>query len=79
MPDAPGDRGSVRVVVLGLIERLAAEGIALDRAAMLADSVVAGPGGATMMARARRDAAPLEHVATTRGVMVAAALDEARS
>ncbi|MDQ6805641.1 MAG: TetR/AcrR family transcriptional regulator [Actinomycetota bacterium] len=59
-----------------LIERFAAEGVDPDRASVLADAVIAGLEGATMMARARRDPAPLEHVATTLGAMVAAALDE---
>lgn len=60
-----------------LTDHLAAEGIAPDRAAALADSVVAGLEGATMMARARRDAAPLLHVATTLGALVAAELHSA--
>lgn len=44
---------------------------------VLADSVVAGMEGATMMARARHDTAPLQNVATMLRITVAAALDTA--
>jgi TetR/AcrR family transcriptional repressor of lmrAB and yxaGH operons len=54
-----------------LREHLVGEGIAPDRAAALADCVIAGLEGATMLARARRDTAPLEHVATMLGAMLA--------
>lgn len=57
-----------------LVDRFGAEGIAPDRAAALADSVVAGMEGATMLARARQDTAPLHHVAATLRTAVAAAL-----
>lgn len=56
-------------------EHLAAAGIAPDRAAALADTIVASWEGATMMARARRDTTALEHVATTLGALVATALN----
>ncbi len=62
---------------LTLVEHLVEEGIGADRATVLADAVIAGLEGATMMARARRDPAPLQHVATTLGALVAAAVDQA--
>jgi len=57
-----------------LTEHLAGAGLAPDRAAALADCVIAGLEGATLLARARRDTAPLEHVAAMLGAVLAAEL-----
>jgi len=54
---------------------LVEEGIGRERALALADTVVAGLEGATIMARSKRDAAPLRHVATTLGATVEASLE----
>ena len=54
-----------------------AEGIAPGLAAELADGVVAGMEGATMLARSRRDPAPLEHMAAMLRNAVAAAIPPA--
>ena len=62
-----------------LAQRFTDEGIAPDQAAALADSVVAGMEGATMLARARHDTAVLGHVAATLRSAVAAALDQEAS
>lgn len=56
-----------------LVAHFVQEGIATDQANALADSVVAGMEGATMLARARRDTAPLHHVAAALRAAVAAA------
>ena len=61
-----------------LVEHLVQEGVDAERAAEVADAVIAGLEGATMMARARRDATPLRHVATTLGRLVAATVDASR-
>lgn len=58
-----------------LTEHLHGAGVARDQAAALADSIVAGLEGATIMARARRDTAPLEHVAALLAAAVATALE----
>lgn len=57
-----------------LTDHFTAEGIASGEALALADSVVAGMEGATMLARARHDTAPLRHAAATLRTAVAAAL-----
>lgn len=57
-----------------LVAYFVQEGITPDQAIALADSVVAGMEGATMLARTRRDTAPLRHVAATLRTAVAAAL-----
>ena len=56
---------------------LAAEGLPAERAAALADAVVAALEGGTMLARSRRDTAPLLHVAGALAALVAAELDAA--
>lgn len=60
-----------------LVDVLSAEGLTSDRAAALADTVVAALEGATMLARSRRDPAPLLHVAGTLSALVTMRLDEA--
>jgi TetR/AcrR family transcriptional repressor of lmrAB and yxaGH operons len=57
-----------------LVAHFVHEGITPDQAVTLADSVIAGMEGATMLARARHDTAPLRHVAATLRTAVAAAL-----
>jgi TetR/AcrR family transcriptional regulator, lmrAB and yxaGH operons repressor len=59
-----------------LAEHFAAEGIRADRAAALADGVVAAMEGATMLARARRDVTPIHNVARMARLMVDAALHQ---
>lgn len=59
-----------------LVEHLTAAGLDPGRAAALADTIVAGLEGATMLARARRDTAPLYHVAASLKAAVAAELAE---
>jgi AcrR family transcriptional regulator len=60
-------------------EYLMAEGMARERAEQLADTIVAGVEGATMMARASRDSAPLARVGTALRAAVAASLPVDRS
>lgn len=60
-------------------EHLMAEGIARERAEQLADTIIAGVEGATMMAKASRDVAPLERVGAAVSAAVAAALPSGRS
>lgn len=55
-----------------LVAGLADAGIESEAAITLADTIVAGLEGATMLARARRDAAPLRHVAVAMAALVAA-------
>lgn len=57
-----------------LTQELTTEGIPADHATALADSVIAGLEGATMLARARLDTAPLLHVAATLRTAATAAL-----
>lgn len=57
-----------------LVAHFVQEGIIPAQATALADSVVAGMEGATMLARTRHDTAPLQHVAATLRTAVAAAL-----
>lgn len=55
-----------------LVAGLTDAGIESEAAITLADTIVAGLEGATMLARARRDAAPLRHVAVAMAALVAA-------
>lgn len=60
-------------------EHLMAEGIERERAEQLADMIIAGVEGATMMAKANRDVAPLERVGAAVSAAVAAALPSGAS
>ena len=60
-------------------EHLMAEGIGRECAERLADMIVAGVEGATMMAKANRDCTPLERVGAAVGAAVAAALPSGAS
>ena len=53
---------------------LMADGVERERAEQLADTIIAGVEGATMMARANRDVAPLASVGAMVGAAVAAAM-----
>lgn len=60
-----------------LTDALSSEELPPDRAAELADTVVAALEGATMLARSRRDPAPLVHVASAMAALIAIELDQA--
>ena len=57
-----------------LADALSAEGLGPDRSAALADTVVAVLEGATMLARSRRDPAPLMHAASSMTTLLTAEL-----
>lgn len=57
-------------------EYLMAEGMTRERAEELADAIIAGVEGATMMARASRDVAPLIKVGAALSAAVAAAIND---
>ena len=60
-----------------LTEHLMAEGIDPARADVLADDVIVGLEGATMLARARRDTAPLVQTGVMLGTVVCASVRDA--
>ena len=57
-----------------LADALSAEGLGPERSAALADTVVAALEGATMLARSRRDPAPLVHAASSVAILLTAEL-----
>ena len=58
-----------------LVDALTAEGLAVEPATALADTVVAALEGATMLARSRKDPAPLRHAASCLATLIAGQLD----